>query len=741
VAFAEPRVVPVIARVLGSLAVALGLLLTFILSLVLGAMLHLDLSSARSLAVRELNVILTPQFKGHIAIDGLRRLSIFGVSGVDATVTAADGTTVIVAKGVSAAIAPFALLKSTLFGKGDLRIGVPSILIDGLETNLDSEPDGSLKLVHAFDPRTPSPPPKPGARGLAIDLQDVSARHIWVHGAIAGVPPIDAEVDALRAAFLSATNVTKLDISHLELAARGLPGGVTPHGVLGAHLAMPSATGSSMEVRGAFNGGVGEVPLTATVALDGDALDAVLNVPEVSAASVQASVDDAPVYQTVSAHGEAHGDLSDLKTHLHAKLGRGSLDLVGNVAAKGALGAHVTVIAKDIDARTFVKDGPATDVGIKIVASVETMPDKTLTARALVDIPAGTAMGQVVPHAALTVDAAQRVSEGAATTTAHLEGVVDEPGAPFALTVDARSRAGLASVTFGAKVDVPRLADVKRVPDLGRGKAQAVLSGHAEVGPTVAFEAHVDASVDGFEHSGVRVDHLILVARGQGALAQPEIAMRVLAHGVSASGYKFSRLEVEVAGTPSRGRVAVAGEGVGTPDVTLKGDVSLDKEVLVHELVLGLKRGARALTAEVGSLRIEGSSIAASGIALNGAGEPLQMSLRSSPGSLAIKATSTGLDLSALAYLAGQEKNMGGRLALDVDVSAQRDHANGKVTVDLTHGQWSKFRDGEAHVNLDLDRRHLTGQLRAAIGDVGSLDLHDVDVHIGGQGALDVASW
>jgi translocation and assembly module TamB len=725
------------------LAVAFGLLFTFIVSLVGGLLLHLDLPSARSLVVRELNATLAPQFKGHLAIDRLGRLSIFGIRGVDLTVTAIDGTPVIVAKGVAARIAPLALVKSVLFGKGDLHVGVDSIAIDGLETNLDSEPDGSLKLVHAFDPRTPSPPPKQGARGTAIDLPDVLVRHIWAHGIVAGVPPVDADVDALQVAFLSTPSVTNLDVSRMNLAARGLPRGVTPHGSVGAHLAMPSATGKSMWVSGVFDGGVGEVPLTASLTMDGDALDAVLDVPEASAASVQASLDQAPVYQPVSAHGEAHGDLSNLKTTLRVRLGRGSLDLDGNVVAKGALAGHVTVTARDIDARTFAKDSPATDVGVHVVASAETNADKTLVAHALLEIPVGMAAGQAVPHAALTVDVAQRVEKDGATFTGHIEGIVDEPGAPLAITIDGRSHAGLSNVSFGAKVDVPRLADVKRVaPSLGRGKAQVILSGRAEVGQSITFDAQVDGSIDGFERSGVKVDHVALAATGHGTPTQPEIEARAVAHGVAASGYNFSRLKVVVAGSPSHGRVAVAGDGVNTPDVSLSADVALGAEVLVRNLALGLKRGAKALTASIASLRVGNGSIAASGIAVAGAGEPLQGSFNTAPGFLVVKATSAGLDLNTLAYLAGQErKSLGGRIALDVDIEARRDHAKGKVTVDVTKGEWSTVHRGEAHVDLDLDGRHLTGQLHTALGDVGLLDLRDMDVHIGGEGPLDATSW
>jgi translocation and assembly module TamB len=729
-------------RVLRAIAVTLGVVLTIVFCVVSGVLLHLDLPSARGFAVRELNDILARPFKGQITVDRLAHLSIFGVKGADATVTAADGTKVIVAKGISVQIALLALVKRALFAKGDLRIGVASIAVEAIEANLDSQPDGSLKLLGAFDLRTPLPPAKPGAHGTEIELQDISVQHTWVHGAIVGAPPLDADIDMLKASLLTATNVTKLDVPHFTFIARGLPRGITPHGVIAAHVAMPSASGRSVGLRGALIGGIGDIPMTTAVTMDGDALDAVLDVPEVSAAKIQASIDDVPIYEPVSAHGEVHGDLSNLKTTLRAKLGRGSLDVDASVVAKGPLGGRATIIAKDLDARTFVQNGPATDVGITILASAESKPNQGIFGHASIDIPIGMAVGQRVPHTTLSVDVAQLAqNKGPVTLSGHLEGIVDEPGAPLVLTADARSQAGVSTVNVAAKVHIPHLADVKRVANLGTGKAELTIAAHAKLSPSITFTTQVDATVEAFEHGGAHVDRLTFAGKARGSLAKPDLEARVVANGISASGYKFSWLEMEVAGGLANARIAVRGKGVNTPDLTANGEVALAHGVHVQGLALGLKRGERALMAKVDSVRIEGGSIEASGIDVEGVGEALQGSFKVAPGSLAIKAKSLGLDLSALGYLAGQDKKIGGNLALYVDVDARKDHAKGKVAIDLTHGDLSAVHGGEAHVALDLDERHLTGDLHAALGDVGSFELLDMDVHIGGQGALDAHSW
>ena len=210
-----------------------GILFVIVLTVALAALFSLDLPPARRFAVRELNHILVTQFKGTVAVTRLGHLGVSGVSGVDAEVTAADGTRVITAHGVAVRVSPFALLKSAIFGKGDLRIRVDDVSVDALDADVDTAPDGSLELVGAFEPRVAAAPAEPGARGTDIVLPAVWLTHAWVHGVMAGVPPVDADLNRVRGAFLYAPKETKLDVSHVELTVRGLPNGVRLISVVG----------------------------------------------------------------------------------------------------------------------------------------------------------------------------------------------------------------------------------------------------------------------------------------------------------------------------------------------------------------------------------------------------------------------------------------------------------------------------------------------------------------------------
>jgi translocation and assembly module TamB len=745
VSLPSSRGLALVRRVIFVVAASTGALLTLVLSLVGGALLHLDLPVTRRLAVKELNGILGTQFAGKVVIDRLAHLGVFGVRGVDATVTAADGTRVIVGKGVGARIAPLKIARSALFGHGDILIGVDSLVIDTVDVGLDTDVDGSLKLVKAFDPARPSPPSPPGSRRTAIDLGKISVKHVWAHGiaTMAGAPPIDADLDTLEGSFLSTSAVTKLDVEHLTVLARGLPSGMRAKAEVEGHLAMPSPSGASMAVRGQVAGDVGEIPLTARVSMDGDMVDGVLDVPEVTAEKVRASIEGAPVYEKVSAHAEAHGNLANLGVALVAQLGGGRVTLDGLVHAKGALGGSVTLAASHLDARTFAKEGPATDLGIRVEAKAETRPDGLVLADASANVPEGTAAGQLVPPAALRLTATKRPGKDASPRPieAHLEGVISEPGAPVFVTADGTFRDGASSVSFGVKADAPSLSKVKRLGSVGSGSMELTLSGRAEIEKEISFEAELIASAHGFDRPGAHVESVRVAAKAHGTPTNPELGALVIATGVAVSSYRFSRAELEVAGTPTRARVAMSAGGDRSPDVTLKGDVAVVPVLEVRGLEVGLKRHAEAVTIGVESFRLDGKALDAKGIVVTGAGAPLRASFQAAPGAISVTASSQGLDLAKLAYLAGQEKKAGGNLALDVDLDARQGHAKGKVALDLTKGEWSSLHGAEAHIGMGLDGRHLTGKVHADLGAVGSLDVSDMDVQVGGAGPLDRAAW
>ena len=261
---------------------ALIVAITFLVALVAAVLAHLGLPSARRIAVRELNAVLAPSFAGTITVEDVHGLGIFGARGVTAHVDAADGTRVLYARGARAAIFPFRVVRSFLFGKGDIAIDIDVLSLDYVEVNLDTDEHGDLKLAHAFDPKTPTPPPTKPGRGMRLDFPRAGARHVWVHGSIASVPPIDAELDGVTGSLLVAPDMTTIDLSNVALLTRAMPDGANPRGEIEAHVKIPSGDGDT-DLAALFAGFVGGIPTMANASMRGKQFDAVLDVPEVAA--------------------------------------------------------------------------------------------------------------------------------------------------------------------------------------------------------------------------------------------------------------------------------------------------------------------------------------------------------------------------------------------------------------------------------------------------------------------------
>ena len=238
----------------------------------------------------------------------------------------------------------------------------------------------------------------------------------------------------------------------------------------------------------------------------------------------------------------------------------------------------------------------------------------------------------------------------------------------------------------------------------------------------------------------IRVGHVSLKASAKGTPTSPVLEAQVASADIAAAGYRFSQLNAEIEGGLDAAKVSVAGIGVQSPDVAFHTDISLRDGIGLKDSLVQVRRGAKKLTAKVESVRVEGTNIDATGVVLEGAGEPLEAAFSSHAGRIRVKAKSPGLDLATVGYLAGKDK-VSGKLALDVALDARRDRANGKVELTLTKGELANVHGAEARIGLDMAGRSLKGAIHAAVGNTGSVDVRDVDVHMGGEGPLAIDSW
>ncbi|MDB4997204.1 MAG: hypothetical protein JWM74_4636, partial [Myxococcaceae bacterium] len=194
-------------RVLGVLGGVIGCTITFSSAALAGALLHIDTPVARRVASTQVTSLLASTFEGRIAIENIGHIGLDGAGGINGRVYDPSGVEVIRADNIRAKLSVIGLLKSVLAGSGDMDVALSELTIDDANINLDADAKGNLKLLDAFDPKDKSPS-KPGSRGVKFRIDRTAVKHAWVHGQMAGAPPIDADANGIRGKVLVAPKQT-----------------------------------------------------------------------------------------------------------------------------------------------------------------------------------------------------------------------------------------------------------------------------------------------------------------------------------------------------------------------------------------------------------------------------------------------------------------------------------------------------------------------------------------------------
>ncbi len=692
-------------RILRWVARGLGGALAVVVALLAAAIIAVNLPWGRRLAVRELNAVLSPMFKGHVVVEKVGHIGFDGAGGVDAHVTAPDGTLVIAAHGASARVAPVALLRSLLGHHGDLRIEVVEVDVRSLELDVDTDEAGLLKVQSAFDPAQPAPANAPPGRPLDLEFPSVTLRHGWIHGLMKGAPPIDADLDDVRASVRVPADGLAIDVPHLDLKTRGMPHGADAHLRVEAHLLMPSQSGAAIGASGIFDGDVGGVPATGHGSIDGDRVEAVLDVPEASADRVRVMAPSLALRHPVRAHIEARGPLGALAATARLQAGPSVVDATADITVTGALSIALHADARHVDASALSSAAPASDVGASVDLRASADADGLFCGQYAVAIAPGMVSGQSIPAATLQGTFQQRKDS---------------------VHVDVAS----------SVVAFPR--------DLGIG-GHAALQASATIASTdpSSIEASARIAFEGLDHGEFHADAAKLEARASGTLADPQLSATVAATNVRAGGYSFRSALAEVAGKPSR--ASVSASLVGAPDAIsaqARALVGIAGPVRIEGVEVDLQRGPRALHAHVDRVLAAGGDLDVVGALIEGVGAPTRATVHVRRGSLVVQSDSNGIDLGTLGYLLGSERTLRkGRVSYVVDVTAHPDGLFGTAVVDMDNACFLDVDGLTGHIDTRMAGRGVRGAVDLRADGVGSVHVDPMNVNLAGDGPLQQASW
>ena len=696
-------------RVLGVIGAVVGTTVTFVAATAAAAVVHLDVPATRRLVATQVNGILHEQFAGEVTIERLGHLGLDGLDGVRFRVRDPDGLQVLHVHGVSVRVRAVEAARSALFGKGDIVVPVDLVSIDHVDAAIDGDPAGNLKIANAFAERTKTPPKPadPNARGVRVEAPKISLKSAWIHGQAPGAPPVDAEIHHLEGHAHYDPTSTRAELERVDLVTRGLPRGVDPRGRLGAKFSMPSATGMDMGVEAAFDGVIAGIPTSAHAHMDGQKLDAVVDGHDATGQGMRATFGEVGIQEEVRLHAEAHGELPRIAAKAHLALGRGTVDVDGNVDLSDGTKANATVAVRHIDAHAIMPSAPVSDVGLDTRASIVIAKSGELNGDVTLETLPGTMAGESLPIVKAKGDFTM--------DTAHATGRVVDPRATADFAVDLKT-VGPDRIVEG-RVNA-RVGDLSRLPKVGasmKGHASLTAAGNANLG-TKVFTARAHVLGGKIAYDAHTVDDVRVLATALGTMDHPVVDVGIHSSGLASGEQKIGTAEV-------RGRIE-------------PGAVT----TITAPYVVMVKEGF-TVSASAKRVQVVGSRIVVEGAIVNGLGKPILADVSRDANELNVKLDGPWIDLHRVALIVGKPDAVrSGELSIKGDVALRRDGAKGELHAKVDSLSASQINGGNLSVDASFDGKKVGLGVKAELADAGRFELATDDIVIGGSPS-DPESW
>ena len=687
----------------------LVLVVGFVVCLVASVLVNLNLPAARRFACNLTTDLLAGMFEGKVALEKVDSIGLGGIRGARLRVTDDTGTQVILADGIDANASVLAIVRSAVLGSGDIEIDVRRIQIDSADILLDWS-GGQIRMGRAFQLKPPSKPPSttPG-RGVHVELREIVIAHAWAHGSFPNTPPIDADVDNARAQLVVISRGAPDDDLHanvgrVHVRSRAAPYNVNADGDAHFNLSLPLAPGSPpIALGGGFHGLIAGIPTKAKGTLDGDRLDATVDVSHVEVNAVKEILPGAPLAAVSAAHAEAHGTLKNLDASAKVQIGPGTVDAKANIAVGNDVRIVGSFDASHVDARAFEKTAPPTDA--------------SATGKTTVVLANGAVDGTYA------VDVSKSKVQNVETPAAHIEGKyslsgitamvrVDEPGAPT--YANARLDLTKQLVVFDSSTKTAVFDEIPQLHGAVRGRAE--VSAHGSISlPKQTIDAAFEVTGKDIAVSRNMIRHVEASGTVVGPIASPEIVASAHGRDVESGNMRIERVS--------------ASAKIGfTSSVDIKdADVDLstrDEHIKVH--------ADHAVIEGNGDLKVQGGT-------LDGLGAVVGVDVEKRSGLLAASVHAQHADLAKIGRIVGVQ-SITGHVSVNADVRLTSTDAEGKLDANIRNATIGPLRGATAHVDTTLMGRSFIANLHFDSPSFGRLDINTSTVHLTGS-PLSPKAW
>lgn len=508
----------------------LGLLLVPV-----GLVLALELRVARDRIAVIVNAQLESQFRGRVIIDRLGAVGLRGVDGVDARVLDPSGARVVRLQGLSARISLLGLAYQLVAGGARPRIDLSLVRVDFADITLRSDQDAGVSLASAFaSPATAAGEPSSAASGgPRLDIESIELGKVWIHGSLAGAPPLDFELRRFQARLRQSPDQgLGFELMRSELVGRGLPAQADPSGSLSALVQLPPV--GPPHVEAAFDGRALGSELSLEASLVGDYLHASLVAPRVPPSTLRA-LGGMPVEQDSFVSVELDGLVPELDVDAAVVSPAGQVNLTGYAMISEGRELCLALAARKVDVSQVAASAPTSALDANLSACAFEANDGDFWGAHRLQVAPGHVADQPTP-AALAVGRDAWIG-GALMASGWLK--LTDPGVSvsgrYAALLPAQGALETTARLEGRLDDPARLAPLG-VHTSGSFSASAEVSGDQQ-----DLRATARANLNGLARGPIRASRLRLTAKASGTTRAPRVTASATAELLS--GQTLAELE------------------------------------------------------------------------------------------------------------------------------------------------------------------------------------------------------
>jgi translocation-and-assembly-module (TAM) inner membrane subunit TamB-like protein len=701
-------------------AQGLGWLLVFVLSALVGLIVHANVPALRSALSSSLNRSLSGNVRGRLEVQAVEHIGLTRAVVRSIEVFDEQGRLVLNLEGVSLRYRPLSLLHSLISEQND-PLRVEHVRVDNARVVLVTDPEsGEWTLARALSKRSAGserPSGEPSLYGFsAIELGQVEV--------VADHPSfghIEARVHHVQGSALLGGPDSSISIERFGVRL-----------VQNHDLAL-TGTGSFRLLRkgsmaGTFHGFVDGTELDASAQTEGDVLGLRLDIPSALPENVRRRLREWPVQVPVAVQLTARGPLHALELTALLQASESRLELTGVADLGAPVQAHLAVQGHALDARLFLPAAPSTRLEMRadlqltqqatgLLGAIEVDTEPTRVAS--IDLPA--------THLSLRVEGGQTKGQlqlSAARGDVEVR-LVHTPGGSIDLTAHAS-----------------RL-ELRAWPELeGRLSGRVELEAQARISDQ-HFEGKLGVEITDLAGAKLSLKQGHAQGRFKGqldALDKTDLDTSLDAHGLQLGPLVFGTARVTSRGTWRSSRVSADLFSPAGQKSSVQGRLSLEQELRFDDLKLSIVQRDLALTAFVRTFSPTRDLLLVDSLHVSGRAGVLNGRARIQAGEVDVNLDAEALDSAVLARSLGIDtERLQGLLSGHAELLTGRGAPLAKLDVKIERLSVRGVSLGSVNVQAQLHERHLETTLESLESPLGHAKAN-LTAELGGT-PLTIQSW